>query len=169
MPGHNKTLRAELSLCFPLNQDQTMKKHFVKLLVVLWLPAAFAGCEKETGKTKTEYLTALSWRLENAGIDSNRDGIVDIADTSLQDCAKDGTLGFFTKGTGLLDEGPTRCSPDDPQSRTFSWAFLNNEMQLEFDGKVYSVYSVGPEKLKIYYEFDAGGDNYLRYLLVLKH
>jgi hypothetical protein len=34
---------------------------------------------------------------------------------------------FATGGTGTLDEGATKCSAGDPQSRPFTWNFQSNE------------------------------------------
>ncbi|GAA4501904.1 hypothetical protein GCM10023172_24430 [Hymenobacter ginsengisoli] len=48
----------------------------------------------------------------------------------LQDCDKDDFYKFNTDKTAIVDAGPTKCSPSDPQTESGTWAFNSNETKL---------------------------------------
>ncbi len=97
----------------------------------------FNSCSKDdsdppAAKTKTELLTKATWKFEKAEA-----AIVGDITGNLEACNKDNTITFTAtanaKGTGVADEGPTKCDPADPQSATFNWTLENNETQLNSD------------------------------------
>ena len=96
----------------------------------------FAACSKnEKNATKTELITASPWKYDNAGMDANKDGSIDFSITSqLQACMTDNTLKLNTDGTGMVDEGPTKCDPSAPQSLAVTWSFTSDEANLNLGG-----------------------------------
>ncbi len=88
------------------------------------------GCDKNDDpdpvppKTKTELITASSWRFSSATV-----GGTDVS-SSLQACQKDNTILFAAAGTGTLDEGAAKCNAGDPQTSPYTWNFLAGETQL---------------------------------------
>lgn len=82
--------------------------------------------EDSPAKTKTELLTANVWKIASVGVDLDKNGTVDLP-YSLEACEKDNTLKFNTGGSGVSDEGPTKCDAADPQTEAFIWAFKTNE------------------------------------------
>ncbi len=107
-----------------------MKKYFFAPIAFSILISAFlVSCQKEDNtpppKTKTELISQSTWKFSAATV-----GGSDVSGF-LQTCQKDNILTFAaTGGTGTLDEGPTKCNSGDPQTRPFTWNFLNNETEL---------------------------------------
>lgn len=109
------------------------------LMAIMLSGMVLTGCSKDDDndkQSKTQLLTASSWKFSNAGIDANNDGSIDspLPDGTLEDCSKDDTFVFNEGGTGTADEGPTKCDPADPQTVNFGWALSNNEQDLTLTG-----------------------------------
>ncbi len=115
-----------------------MKKHFISLTSFLILIAFIhINCSKEentapAAKTKTELLTKATWKFEKAEA-----AIFGDVSGNIEACNKDNTITFTStannKGTGIADEGGTKCNAATPQSATFNWTLENNETQLNSD------------------------------------
>ena len=87
--------------------------------------------------SKTDLITSSSWKYDSGGIDTNNDGAVDLTfeQTGIfQDCMLDNTGKFNVGGTGVADEGLTKCNTQAPQTSAFTWAFTNNESLLSVNG-----------------------------------
>ncbi len=99
-----------------------------------------AGCQKNGGyggstkKTKTELLTASTWKFDHAGLDLDNNGSIDapLPGGVLQACDTDGSLTFNANGSGIGDEGLTKCNAASPQTVNFTWSFKNNETIINF-------------------------------------
>lgn len=99
------------------------------------------SCDKDEdepqGPTKTELLTASAWKYESGGADQNGDGTIDYTFEQLgviPACRLDNTGTFNANGTGVTNEGATKCSGTDPQTADFTWSFRNNESALFVTG-----------------------------------
>src|SRR6186997_118448 len=94
------------------------------------------SCKKdEKSKTKTELLSNGSWHVTAYTVDPPIDWDGDGTDESnvypvIEQCIKDDHTTFFANGTGELDEGSTKCDPNDPQTIPLSWEFDQSESQL---------------------------------------
>ncbi len=111
-------------------------KHLLTLIVLAF---AFSACKKDDPivvKTNTELITAGSWYFDEGGIDNNGDGSIDIQMGAgfIDACILDNYSTFMAGGTGVANEGPTKCDPADPQSTPFTWTFVNNETEISFIG-----------------------------------
>jgi hypothetical protein len=102
------------------------------------------SCQKSSGgdstkKTKTELLTASTWKFDHAGLDLDNNGTIDspLPGGVLQPCDTDGSLTFKSNGTGTGDEGPTKCNPANPQTASFTWALNSNETVINFSGVLF--------------------------------
>ena len=87
--------------------------------------------------TKTELLTSSSWKYDSGGIDNNNDGVVDMTfeqTGAVQACMLDNTGKFNTGGSGVADEGASKCNASAPQTSPFTWSFTNNESMLSVVG-----------------------------------
>lgn len=107
-----------------------MKKHFTYLIAIYTLiMVAMPACDKDDDdpqpKTKTELITAGSWKFSSATVA----GFGDVS-AFLQGCQKDNTALFVTGGTGTIDEGASKCNAGDPQTSSFTWNFLDSETKL---------------------------------------
>jgi len=114
-----------------------MKKVFVFLL----LGSAAASCKKDGGdggETKTQLLTGSSWKYESAGasIDGNSNTIEypaeDLGIAPL--CITDNIGTFNADGSGINDEGGSKCDPALPQTTPFTWNFSSGETVLNITG-----------------------------------
>jgi hypothetical protein len=104
-----------------------MRKHlfFIPALIAIAI-IILPGCGKDKEdpppqKTKTELLTTGTWKFSSVTWGGAP------ASQYLQACQTDNTAVFAAAGTGTLDEGATKCSAGDPQSRPFTWNFQTNE------------------------------------------
>ncbi|HJW16010.1 MAG TPA: hypothetical protein VJ499_02770 [Flavisolibacter sp.] len=107
------------------------------LILTICFSLFLFSCKKDstTSATKTDLITKAAWKFQDAGADMDKNGTIDFSISSqLQDCEKDNTLMLHTDGTGILDEGATKCDPSDPQSSNVNWSFSNNESFLNFTG-----------------------------------
>ena len=118
----------------------------IKLGLIL-LPLGFiigTGCQKDgdggtTKKTKTELITQSTWKFDRAGLDLDNNGTIDspLPAGVLQSCDTDGTLTFNSNGSGVGDEGPTKCDPANPQTVNFTWSLKNNETVINFSNVLF--------------------------------
>jgi hypothetical protein len=103
----------------------------------------FSACNKDDEPkqpSKTELLTSQSWKYDSGGVDQDRNGTIDFTFAStglLQPCILDNTGTFNANGTGVADEGATKCSLTAPQTNSFTWNFLNNETELNVVGPAF--------------------------------
>jgi hypothetical protein len=98
------------------------------------------GCSKDDDDNnnnespKMQMITSSAWKYDDAGIDANNDGNIDtpLPAGSIEDCDIDNTFTFKSDGTGVADEGATKCDPTFPQTANFTWSFANNETEIVF-------------------------------------
>ncbi len=112
-----------------------MKPSILKITTVLiFIFVSVSSCKKSStsGKTKTQLLTQSNWVFSNA--------IVNGLDISgfLQSCQTDNILTFSANGSGVLDEGATKCNSNDPQTRSFTWSFMSNETTLHISDTLFA-------------------------------
>ncbi len=115
-----------------------MKKIIIYVGIALGLigPFFLTSCKKEEpikAKTKTELLCASSWKIYeitvNPGVEVAGTVVTDLF-ALLEPCLQDDTYRYNNNGTGLHDEGPTKCIVSDPQSTPLTWTFNPSETQL---------------------------------------
>lgn len=93
---------------------------------------AIAACKKgDNGKavTTSELITASTWAYDTITLDLNKDGVADseLPNGFVQTCDLDNTITFKSDGTGVSDEGPTKCADSLPQSSPFTWALTSKD------------------------------------------
>ncbi len=145
-----------------------MKKQLFALLLPALVVISLASCKKDSKKSNMELITQSAWKLQTVGIDNDKNGTVDLED-AVDACTKDDLTTFATNGTGVVDEGASKCDPADPQTTNFTWSFANNETELNFDGDNFKILSLDGSYLKIYFEGDLGTGTIVRYLVILGH
>jgi hypothetical protein len=85
--------------------------------------------------SKTELLTTGSWKLTAVMADEDANGTYETDEfASFSDCFKDNYLTFPPNGNLESNEGPTKCSPSDPQTETATWTLTQNETHLKVNG-----------------------------------
>lgn len=146
-----------------------MKNNLIKFTALAIFALSLGACSKNGDKKTTlVLLTQSSWKYQIAGLDSDFNGTVDLEDPDLKDCDKDDITTFKTDNTGIFDEGATKCDPDDPQTKAFSWQFSNGENEIQYLGILFKILSIDDNTLKVYYEENVNGFT-IRYLAILKH
>jgi hypothetical protein len=111
------------------------------LLPVLALSCAFFACKKDEEPTNTDKISSKPWYFESGGADFNADGTVDFPLASVpgvQACNLDNFATFKSDGTGITDEGGSKCSTTAPQTTNFSWGFASNETILNVSGSAFA-------------------------------
>ena len=101
---------------------------FLPCLIVLASITIWTACTKNSSSStepssRTTIITEGSWKIDTAGVDTDKNGTIDIGDSTLLSCQKDNTYTFLKDSTGIADEGPTKCNSTDPQSTPFTWNF----------------------------------------------
>ncbi|ULQ51126.1 lipocalin family protein [Flavihumibacter fluvii] len=153
---------------------QSMRLTLFGLCTIL-LTTVLSSCSKEgnNAPTKTELLTKQMWKIEKSGLDADKNGTIDLLDT-WEACELDNTFLFKPDGSGVFDEGATKCSVTDPQSSEFTWIFKNNETILSgiipalgFSGDA-NISALNDSTLEVYQDITIAGTP-VRYIIRLKH
>ncbi len=119
-------------------------------LIALLIPVVMISCSKDdddnsnnggtTPLTNTDKLCGKNWKYSKIEADTNGDGTPDLDVTSQQpSCELDNFILFNSNLTGVFNEGPTKCSPSDPQTSNFTWTWMANETQLKWDAQTFTV------------------------------
>lgn len=126
----------------------------------------FAACKKSnTAPTKSELITKAVWRYDNAGLDTDNNGTADapVPPGFIQACDMDNTILFNTNGTGVADEGATKCNTANPQTAPFNWTFKDNEQVITFSNAVFGglngdvkVKTINDNQLELHKEINVG-------------
>ncbi len=128
-----------------------MKTNWMKLSALLFAGMfIFAACSSEDDKTKTELLTAQSWKATHIYIE-NVDVIGDF-----DECDADDLTTYFEDGNYQVDEGATKCDPENPQIvEEGTWSFNADETELTTvsDGltMVYTIITLNESTLEVSY------------------
>ncbi len=136
-----------------------MRTTLYKAFSLMLTAASIISCGKDDApsKTKTELITQAAWKFESEGIDMDKNGTIEVPTGEVEDCNKDDVFTFNTGGTGIRDEGGTKCGVADPQSEPFAWQFKNNETELEFDVHLFKLHTLNDNSLKGYRDLDTLG------------
>jgi Lipocalin-like domain len=94
--------------------------------IALTLAVGFSSCSKDDDdpKSKEELMAQGSWKFKSATTNG-------APYTSFPNCQTDNILSFNLAGTGVLDEGSTKCNAGDPQTRSFNWSLINNKTEIQ--------------------------------------
>ena len=108
---------------------------------VLCFVLLLLSCQKEDNPTptKSDHISASAWKYDGGGVDGDRNGTIDLLFPAgtLDPCRTDNTLKFEKNGTGVSDEGTTKCNTNDPQSSSFNWSFGGGETSLVMSGNIF--------------------------------
>jgi hypothetical protein len=153
-----------------------MKQVFLAASLLL-LVFSFA-CKKGGGgpKSKTELLAQAAWKYENAAVDVDRNGTPDspVPPGFLQTCDLDNTITFNSNGSGVVDEGATKCTAGGPQTSPFTWVFKDNEQTITFSNIAFGglngdvkVKVINENQLELHKEVNVG--TIVNVIVYLKH
>ncbi|MDR6567883.1 hypothetical protein MRBLMN1_003583 [Chitinophaga ginsengisegetis] len=101
----------------------------VALLLVAFMSVLFfTQCKKEKNKPGNEegmnaaFLVGKKWQIKAMTISPGleEEEVQDLY-KDLPACTKDDYVIYNANGTGVEDEGPTKCDGNMPQTRTFNW------------------------------------------------
>ncbi|MGZ8537021.1 MAG: hypothetical protein ACXWV9_02105 [Flavisolibacter sp.] len=112
----------------------------MKYILLFLFSGLIISCDKEENDpppTKAELLTKSSWKYESGGVDQDKNGTIDLSFAAtglLQPCILDNTATFTLGGTGVTDEGATKCDPAAPQTTSFSWSFNGSATEIFISG-----------------------------------
>ncbi|MGN6164222.1 MAG: hypothetical protein ACTHOF_06765 [Flavisolibacter sp.] len=117
-------------------------KYFILSISICF---AFLSCKKDDSssdkQTKTDLITSGSWKYESGGADIDKNGSIDVdleSTGQIPACLLDNSATFNANGTGINDEGATKCDNSLPQTTTFTWAFVNNETAINIAGSAFA-------------------------------
>jgi hypothetical protein len=114
-------------------------------LSLLLIGIVVFSCKKSSdkGPSKTELITSATWKYDTIAIDADKNGTPDtqVPPGYLEQCELDNTLTLKADSTGVLDEGPTKCSSTDPQTTPIHWSFKENETVLSSPDPIFGGFS----------------------------
>ena len=120
---------------------------------------AFTGCQKDDPPaplTKTQ-LISRNWKVTAATGTFPPLPVVDIL-AQTPACDRDNIIQVKSDGTYIEDEGPTKCSPSDPQTaNTGNWSFTTNETKLNILGQTFDIITLTATTLVLKQDVAAGG------------
>ena len=111
-------------------------------LFLLFILASLSNnCKKSSSTSNTTLITTSAWIYDTGGIDADNNGTIDspFPPGFLQTCETDNLISFKTDGTGIIDEGATKCNPASSQDTSFTWTFKNNGTVLNIPDSIYGV------------------------------
>ena len=109
--------------------------NYRKSLLLLAFTSTAISCAKTkedpapAPPTRTQLLTAKKWQIRSATIEGSGQPTVDLYPL-IAPCSRDDFEQFNLPNTYVTDEGPTKCSPSDPQTQLGIWALTANDTQL---------------------------------------
>jgi hypothetical protein len=112
----------------------------MKYQLFILLGAFLFSCDKKDTPapppTKTEHISSAQWQYDNGGVDSDKNGTIDVTlgVVGIPACVLDNKATFNANGSGIADEGVSKCDPSHPQTTNFNWSFSNNETTLNLAG-----------------------------------
>ncbi len=105
-----------------------------------------SSCKKEV--SRTELLTSGSWQL--IALQTDFFGVPADSYADMEDCEKDNLFTFKTDNTIDLDEGPTKCDPNDPQTRNEGpWTLFDNDTKINMDSIDFDILELTESHFKI--------------------
>lgn len=121
-----------------------MKATLPITLIMIALVTGLACKKEKVTKSRTELLTTGSWHVVaytvDPAVDWDGDGTKETNVYAVEEpCIKDDRTTFFPNGTGELDEGPTKCNDNDPQTIPITWSFNQNESKITVQNVQYIV------------------------------
>src|SRR5690606_26096511 len=99
-------------------------KNFKIISMMMVLIIAVSACNKDE-----KHLTKGQWVLKGMTISPPVMGFSDIYST-MEACSKDDFIIFKEEGTYVVDEGPTKCDDNDPQTTTGTWSLDKEDKNL---------------------------------------
>ena len=151
-------------------------KQLVLAVLACALAFSFTACKKSKTQTKTDLITKSAWKFDNAALDMNRDGTADapVPPGFLQTCDTDNTITFNADGTGIADEGATKCSTANPQTSPFTWSFKDNEQVINLSNSIFGglsgeikVKTLNDNQMELHKEINVG--TIVNVIVYLKH
>src|SRR5690349_4041072 len=119
-------------------------------LLTFALSIIFLSCSKDDDDVSfnKDALTNGSWKLSGYMTDNQKDGTYEENTYAmLAGCEKDNTYTFHADGTGIFDEGPTKCLDLEPQTAPLSWSFTDGKFT--FGSQSYQVEELTESTLKL--------------------
>jgi len=148
-------------------------KSIKQIVFVALLVGCFVSCKKsDSGTTppppppptqvsKDEMtLTKTPWLVDNEGIDTNKDGVIDIQDARMSSpCNTDDTWEFTLAGVILFDEGSIKCHAGDPEIVRSAWHFVDNDssIYIDFFNSSFKIFKLTDKQFQIYTEVPRNG------------
>ncbi|WP_395050553.1 lipocalin family protein [Flavobacterium sp.] len=111
-------------------------------LLITVLSITFFSCSKDpvNDSSKLDALTTGTWKLTGSMTDYEKDGVFEENTYAmLSGCIKDNIYTFQSDGSSIIDEGPTKCYSNAPQTVTSSWSFSDNQTRIQFGGVNYQI------------------------------
>lgn len=91
-----------------------------------------------------DHISSSAWVYENAGIDGDNNGTIDVPlamllPNQLPACLIDNKITFNRNNTGIVDESTQKCNAADPPTANFNWSFADNETNLTISNNVFAL------------------------------
>lgn len=106
------------------------------LFLALVCAIVISSCKKDSSAdtSKIELLTQKPWLIEKV---EYKDGNEPWESENPDPCDLDNTWKFEKDNTIMLDHGPLKCNPADPQQASSMWSFADDEKSiiLNLDGE----------------------------------
>lgn len=134
-----------------------MKKQLlIASIACLALGTSLSSCKKK--KTSTDFLTdPAGWMVTKYEESINGGPFTPL---TLLSCDLDNRFYFLEGGTTRIEEGATKCNPSDPQTRTGTWSFIENNSKIIIDGDTATINTLDENTLNVSTIYEFAGDNY---------
>lgn len=97
---------------------------------VFWVSCTKKSDPAPNQPAKIDHLTSTVWKVEDVGLDQNKDGVLEQSILGFYPCLKDNTITFKKDNTGTTDDGLDKCNASTPQTSVINWSFADAESNL---------------------------------------
>lgn len=114
-----------------------MKKFSTKLIMLLSMICLLqVSCKKDDTPVPVDNTSALlqnkNWKLTAGTVSPVYFGTTNWYNDFLDDCNRDDLFRFNAANLFVIDEGPSKCNPSDPQTQDGSWTYTESTKVLHF-------------------------------------
>ena len=116
-----------------------------------------ACSKKDKTASKTELLTTGTWKITAVVSDNDGNGTYETDDfATFSPCYTDNFWSFTIPSIVILDEGPTKCAPSDPQTENGTWQLTQNETHLMINADEWKLEELTTSTLRWKEEYSGG-------------
>lgn len=127
------------------------RKNIIPVLFITLLSVFVVSCKKDKDPEPRQAILG-KWRITGLIMQVKENNQIIMTYNlyaDLEDCEKDNIYEFRENNVLLVDEGATKCDPDDPQTYTQEYSLSNDGKKLTFFDIEWDIITLNQSSLKL--------------------